>query len=245
MSRPSISVLDDHPFPLLGEHPFPFAGSAVVRYSKSGGFAGIHLDIAVLPDRRVIINNRKDLRYLKPAAMKQLQELLADAPGYQAPISDWNAVDDGFHYAIDFERTAIWSDGSSDVPKRLTKLQTWLDGYEKHLEDGPAQPVPENKEWYAWIDLEPPAPDDLNVTGKVCVPNPGVKAVLSAKVPQGINPSILLLDLHLIQEPGPWPDVVTWAEVRFHQIVQNSPVKRADVYFDGKLIAKIKVDQTH
>lgn len=71
--------------------------------------------------------------------------------------------------------------------------------------------------WNAWQDLMPGGGQRLYVTGSVFVPNPGVEPVLSDKVPQGINPEILLLDLRLIQRPGTWPQVLAWKPVRFEK----------------------------
>jgi hypothetical protein len=65
----------------------------------------------------------------------------------------------------------------------------------------------QTKDWYAWLNLMPPPPDDFHVIGDVLVSNPGVQAHLCVKEPQGINPGVLLLDLHLAQLPGMWPQV--------------------------------------
>jgi len=69
--------------------------------------------------------------------------------------------------------------------------------------------VAATQNWHAWINKMPPPPDELHVRGQVTVPNPGVDVFLYKKVPQGINPSILLLDLVLVQRPGIWPQMVT------------------------------------
>lgn len=43
------------------------------------------------------------------------------------------------------------------------------------------------RDWYAWINLMPPKPDDFHVVGEVFVSNQGVQAQLCVKEPQGIN----------------------------------------------------------
>ena len=58
------------------------------------------------------------------------------------------------------------------------------------------------RDWYAWINRMPPKPDGLHVIGEVFANNAGVQAELRVREPQGINPDILLLDLHLVQRPG-------------------------------------------
>ena len=47
--------------------------------------------------------------------------------------------------------------------------------------------------WQAWQDFMPPGPATLHVTGKCRFPTHGYKVTLKEAVPQGINPSILLL----------------------------------------------------
>lgn len=101
--------------------------------------------------------------------------------------------------------------------------------------------------WYAWINLMPPPPDDFHVIGDVFVGNPGIEAQLSVKEPQGSNPTTLLLDLHLIQKPGMWPAVMTWVQARYDKILSpNSPeYKQVEVFHNSTSIAKIKVDEVH
>lgn len=50
----------------------------------------------------------------------------------------------------------------------------------------------------------------VRVCGHVDVPNPGVEALLRYGGPSR-NPDFLGLELQLIQRPGTWPDVSTWA----------------------------------
>ena len=78
----------------------------------------------------------------------------------------------------------------------------------------------ETRNWYAWINTMPPKPDDFHIIGEVFVGNPGVEALLTPKQPQGINPRIFLLDLHLIQKPGMWPQVMTWVQARYDFIIR-------------------------
>lgn len=102
----------------------------------------------------------------------------------------------------------------------------------------------ETKNWYAWINLMPPKPDDFHVIGEIYVGNPGIQAELHPKEPQGINPSILLLDLHLVQRPNLWPQVMTWIQCRFDRILSPKSTRYTDVevFHDGGSIATIKVD---
>lgn len=100
------------------------------------------------------------------------------------------------------------------------------------------------RNWYAWINLMPPKPDDFHVVGEVLVGNPGIQAELSMKHPQGINTKILLLDLHLVQRPGIWPQVMTWVQCRYGSIVcpGMDTYEQVQVFHDGEEIASMEVD---
>ncbi len=102
----------------------------------------------------------------------------------------------------------------------------------------------ETRNWYAWINLMPPKPDDLHVTGDILVANPGVQAHLCFKEPQGINPTVLLLDLYLIQRPGKWPQVMTWVQARYDKILTSGSPKyeQVEVFLDKESIAQVPVD---
>lgn len=103
----------------------------------------------------------------------------------------------------------------------------------------------ETRNWYAWLDTMPPKPDHLYATGQVQVPNPGVHALLRRKEPQGINPEILLLDLFLIQNPGLWPQIVTWVPARYEEVVAGNEAytyKEVSIFCGEEIIAQIPVE---
>ena len=56
--------------------------------------------------------------------------------------------------------------------------------------------------WTAWYTVLPGAAHLLHVTGKITVPTGGFKASLKQHIPQGINPTIYLLDL-VVTPPAP------------------------------------------
>lgn len=103
----------------------------------------------------------------------------------------------------------------------------------------------ETRNWYAWINLMPPQPDDFHVIGEVFVDNPGMLPVLYFKVPQGINPSILLLDMSLIQQPGFWPQVRTWVQCRFDLVLSPESTRYTDVevFFEDGTTVQMVVDE--
>jgi hypothetical protein len=93
----------------------------------------------------------------------------------------------------------------------------------------------------------PPKPDDFHVIGEILVDNPGVQGELCPKEPEEIDPNILLLDLHLVQRPGVWPQVRTWVQCRYDRILSPRSPKYTDVevFYNGASIAKVKVDEVH
>lgn len=95
--------------------------------------------------------------------------------------------------------------------------------------------------WHAWINRMPPPPDDFHVVGDVEVGNPGVEALLTMKVPQGINPAILLLDLNFVQKPGIWPQVLTCVQARFDRVLipGSTPYTAVEIFHQGQRVLLI------
>jgi len=100
----------------------------------------------------------------------------------------------------------------------------------------------DSRDWYAWLNLMPPPPDDFHVVGEVYVPNPGVVPYLVPHVPPGINPVILLLDLVLLQLPGVWPAVFVWKPVRYDKIVREFRYEQVQVLCGNDVIADIPIE---
>ncbi|NUM53020.1 MAG: hypothetical protein HUU46_05195 [Candidatus Hydrogenedentes bacterium] len=99
------------------------------------------------------------------------------------------------------------------------------------------------RDWYAWNNLMPPKPDDFHVTGEVQVGNPGIEVLLTPRTPQGINPTILILDLILVQLPGVWPQVVVWKPVRYDK--NNATYKQVQIFYRACEVANIPVVDVH
>ncbi len=120
---------------------------------------------------------------------------------------------------------------------------------EQTIDCNETEPVPcedhQTRGWYAWNNRMPGGPGGFHVVGEVEVGNPGIIAILTPKVPQGINPQILLLDLHLRQRPGVWPRVVTWAGARFDSAIPHPPYTQVVVFCGDKEIAHIPVEDVH
>ena len=109
--------------------------------------------------------------------------------------------------------------------------------------------VKENERWYAWENLQPPGPRKLHVIGEVVVPNPGVDVSLVEKYPQGFNPTILLLELVLVQKPGVWPQVLVKKQIHFEKLTQGSPYnyRSVEVFAGGGQlpIVAVPVEEVH
>jgi len=105
----------------------------------------------------------------------------------------------------------------------------------------------ETRNWYAWINLMPPKPDDFHVVGDILVGNPGIEAQLSVREPQDTNPNILLLDLHLVQKPGMWNQVMTLVQARFDKVLTpNSPMyERVEIFLNNELIEEVPVEEVN
>ncbi|MEP9366110.1 hypothetical protein [Xanthobacter sp. VNH20] len=75
--------------------------------------------------------------------------------------------------------------------------------------------VPEN--FAAWIDTMPLADPKLIVTGTVEVPTSGWAVALVEANPQGIVPTVLILDLSITRPGGMVLEVITQEPVRFEK----------------------------
>ncbi|GGK29679.1 hypothetical protein [Salinarimonas ramus] len=96
-------------------------------------------------------------------------------------------------------------------------------------------------QWAAFLNKMPPPPDNFYVVGAVTVGNPGVRPVLTA-AEDALGPDgTLQLDLHLVQEPGMWPMVITTKDVRYDRVVlPGAPeIKAIRIIGNGRQIAFI------
>lgn len=108
-----------------------------------------------------------------------------------------------------------------------------------------SEPKIESKDWYAWNNLMPPKPDDFHVVGQVKVSNPGIVCEMRYKEPQGINPDIVLLELILIQRPGYWPQVTTWADAKYDKVMKTAHYTNAEILYEDSSIASLVVHDVH
>jgi hypothetical protein len=105
----------------------------------------------------------------------------------------------------------------------------------------------DSRDWSAWIDLMPPPPHQFHVKGEVLAPNPGYKAELRPKTPQGFNPEILLLEVILTQQEGMWPQVLTWIECRYDKTLSDTSTRYSEVtvFYKDAILTSVKVGEAH
>jgi hypothetical protein len=88
-------------------------------------------------------------------------------------------------------------------------------------------------DWYAILDKMPPAPDRLIVTGTCTFPTAGWKVELRPRVPQGINPEVLLLERIVTPPTGFAAQVITQVPVRYEQ---DATIDYTQVDIDGEVV---------
>jgi len=103
----------------------------------------------------------------------------------------------------------------------------------------------ETRDWYAWINLMPPPPDELHVVGEVLVGNPGVVPSLVPRRPPAKGKKTLQLELVLVQQPGIWPQVLTWKPVRYDKVLLGKGPDTVEVFCGDEKIATIPVQDAH
>lgn len=93
------------------------------------------------------------------------------------------------------------------------------------------------KDWKAWIDKQPVQPTPggtLHVTGEVDTQSTD-QARLVKKVPQGINPNILLLELEI----GGIVPAKNPQKVHYTDGLQNETYTSIEIFYEENVIASI------
>jgi hypothetical protein len=81
----------------------------------------------------------------------------------------------------------------------------------------------------------------LVVTGDVEVNATNKTPKLSVHNPQGINPSILLLDLKIVSSGGFGGALMHYKQVIFKKRTSGNQYSEVDILFDGRIIKRIRV----
>lgn len=101
------------------------------------------------------------------------------------------------------------------------------------------------RNWHAWVNLQPGSDRSLHVKGTVDVNSGGWQARLTKRSPQGFNPRILLLDLHVTPPSGPTILPMLSLDVRYDERNAGNTYDRVEVYCGNERIADMQVEQAH
>ncbi|MBV9849085.1 MAG: hypothetical protein JO250_05285 [Armatimonadetes bacterium] len=94
--------------------------------------------------------------------------------------------------------------------------------------------------WTAVHDETPPGRGCLKVEGEVQTPTPGYKLHLTKANPQGINPQILLLNLHRNAPTGIEPQHVVTERVEFKEDT-HVPYQKVQIEPDGVTVDVVNI----
>jgi hypothetical protein len=92
----------------------------------------------------------------------------------------------------------------------------------------------------AVANLQPPGPFHFYVRARIEVPTPGYRAHLKKAVPQGTNPTILILEVVLTKLPGIWPPRVTEIDANYDDNHYTGDFKQVTVRY-GRDTKTVKV----
>ncbi len=84
---------------------------------------------------------------------------------------------------------------------------------------------------------------DLVVVGEVQVTATNQVPKLSMHVPQGINPSILLLDLKIVKVGPIGGQIVFYRQTVYAKRIKPGQYKEVDILYAGKIIKRIRVQR--
>ena len=105
--------------------------------------------------------------------------------------------------------------------------------------------VLDTRNWYSWINLMPIVSYNLHVIGEVLVGTPGIQPQLTPVFSH--DASTLALKLELVQLPGAWPQVVTWADVRYTKPGEpnNQNYRQVVIEYNNEVVAKMPVERVY
>ena len=104
----------------------------------------------------------------------------------------------------------------------------------------------ESRNWHSWIDTMPPKPHKFYITGEVYIDTIEVKPQLFFKEPQGINDSIILVDLQLAPLHQEIISKNSWIPCRLEKALttEHTMYKRVQIFYKEDLLADIDVKIT-
>ena len=104
---------------------------------------------------------------------------------------------------------------------------------------------PETSDFTAWINLQPPGPSRLIVVGKVVTDGGNLKPKLTERVPQGVNPTILILDLTIEKTNDIGTEDISPRDVRFEKDAKQGEFTKVEIQFEGEPCLDLLVQEVH
>jgi len=104
-------------------------------------------------------------------------------------------------------------------------------------------PCPKTKGFSAWINVMPGAAQDLTVSGQVETGSGTLLPQLTERVPQGINPEILLLDLTIVESGQTGLPVVGFREAIFRRPASKGQFTQVEILCKDDTCVSIKVTE--
>jgi hypothetical protein len=81
----------------------------------------------------------------------------------------------------------------------------------------------------------------IEVNGEVQTPATNFSPKLTERIPQGINPRILLLDLTIVKTAEDGGQIVEYHKATYEHPTSGHQYDEVDILFDGEIIERIKV----
>ncbi len=104
--------------------------------------------------------------------------------------------------------------------------------------------APRTRSWKALEGRQPQGPLTLYVSGEFETRNSNQTPQLREAVPQGINPTILILNL-TVTEGEPGNAVMGWRPMWFEKKLTRDHYLSVDINWEGKSVATCKVEVVH
>ena len=99
-----------------------------------------------------------------------------------------------------------------------------------------------SRDWKAWINTQPGADKKLFVTGEVETSSLNMVPVLKPAVPQGINATILLLDVTSERQGNAGGAQIGFREARYEREAQKGEYTEVAIFFEDDVIASVPVE---
>ena len=103
-----------------------------------------------------------------------------------------------------------------------------------------AATAPPSTDWYAWADYQPGMAPRLHVRGLVQVPSHAQDVALTKAYPQGIDPTILILDLAVVPTGNQGIQVPVWRSAAYDEQNYSGIYKSVEIRHEGKSIKTIE-----